>query len=408
MNTLVKRQTLFALLLGLLMSLAAPLSWAQEADSEVVSKGNNFGSTVKEIFLQGSIDGNSMFMVLGFEDAKEIAGDAVRNAVDIENLRDIRRDVQEAGSDVVQGLWNSEHEGDMVDAVQSGARFTSEQAKKILSSPLKSLAKIPGAYRTQFQQARRAYYETDNQILASAQYAGLAVWANVQGAYYLVIEAPIRMATHLLGTVIGVPGAVAIRAAGIALNLTIDAIGLTFKIGGHLLQAVANAAIGVASLVYSGVSTGIAIAATSVAAGAVGAAHGIAWLVSAPVKGWNGTYIKLVIEKEDRTLDEVTKLLSEDDISILSVLGVELDDVIVTGDEFKKEIKMLKVFGSKLKTAAQIKITRKSGKYEIKAHLANRLIKQLRSDSGSDMGRREFKRHAKAEFQAMILKKLSK
>tara|TARA_R110000868_G_scaffold61524_6_gene187022 strand:+ start:2635 stop:3861 length:1227 start_codon:yes stop_codon:yes gene_type:complete len=406
MNTLIKKQTLFSLLLGMLLTTLAPIALAQESDSDVTSKGSRFGNTVREIFMQGSIDGNHMFMVLGFEDAAEIAGDAARNAIDIENLRDIRRDVQEAGSDVVQGLWNSDHDGDMVDAVRAGARFSSSQAKKILANPLKSLKKIPGAYKTQFQHAREAYYETDNQILASVQYAGHAVWANVEGAYYLVIEAPIRMATHLLGAVIGVPGTVALQAAGIALRFTIDAIGLTFKIGGHLLKTVANVAVGVASLVYSGVSTGVAIAATSIAAGTVGAINGIGWLISAPVKIWNGTYIKLQIEKKDRTLEEVTKLLSEDDISILSVLGVRLDDVIVSGDEFKKEIKMLKVFGSKLKTAATIKIARKSGKFEVKANLANRLIKELRQSDDGDLSRREFKKHAKAEFEAMILKKL--
>ena len=407
MNTLIKRQTLFSLLLGMLLTALTPMAFAQESDSDVTSNGSRFGNTIREIFMQGSIDGNNMFMVLGFEDASKIAGDAIKNAIDIENLRDIRRDVQEAGTDVVQGLWNSDHDGDMVDALRAGAGFTSSQAKKILANPLKSLKKIPGAYKTQMQHARRAYYETDNQILASVQYAGHAVWANVEGAYYLVIEAPIRMATHMLGAVIGVPGAVALQAAGIALRFSIDAIGLTFKIGGHLLKTVANVAYGVASLVYSGVSTGIAIAATSIAAGTVGAVNGIGWLISAPVKIWNGTYLKIQVEKDGRSLEQITKLLSEDDVSILSVLGVRLDDVIVSGDEFKQEIKMMKVFGSKLKTAAVIKIARKSGKYEIKANLTNRLIKELRANSDDDLSRREFKKEAKAEFQAMILKKLA-
>ncbi len=397
--------TIFALILGLLFT--TNFAWAQDSDSDVTSRGQSFGNTVKEIFMQGSIDGNNMFLVLGFDQATDIAGDAIKNAIDIENLRDIRRDAQETGADVVRGLWNSEHDGDMVEAVTAGARFSSSQAKKILANPLKSLAKIPQAYKTQLQQARRSYYETDNQILASVQYAGHAVWANVEGAYYLVIEAPIRMATHLLGAAIGVPGAIALQAAGMALRFTIDAIGLTFKIGGQLIKTVANAAVAVASLVYSGVSTGVAIAATTVAAGAVGAANGIAWIVSAPIKAWNGTYVKLQIEKNDRSLEDITKLLSEDDISILSVLGVELDDVIVTGNDFKKEIKMLKTFGSKLKTAAVIKVERRSGKYEIKAHLKSRLIKALREEDDQDRGRREFKRHAKTELMAMIIKKLS-
>ena len=401
----IKLNTILALVLSFLF--VSNSAWSQDSDSDVTSKGRTFGNTVKEIFMQGSIDGNSMFMVLGFERASEIAGNAARNAIDIENLRDIRRDAQDAGGDVVRGLWNSEHDGDMVDAVSSGARFSSSQAKKILANPLKSLAKIPNAYKTQFQHAREAYYETDNQILASVQYAGHAVWANVEGAYYLVVEAPIRMVTHLLGAAIGVPGAVALQAAGIALRFTVDAIGLTFKIGGQLIRTVANAAVGIASLVYSGVSTGVAIAATSIAAGAVGAVNGVAWLVSAPIKAWNGTYIKLQVERNDRSLDQITSLLSEDDISILSILDVELDDVVVTGDEFKKEIKMLKAFGSKLKTAAIIKIERRSGKYQIKAHLKSRLIKLLRKEDDQDMGRREFKRHAKAEFEAMIIKKLA-
>lgn len=405
MNTLMRTNTLIALLLGLLISAFAQVSIAQ--DSDIESGNRTYSNTVREIFLQGSLDGNNMFMVLGFEDAARIAGNALENAIDIENLRDIRRDVTEAGVDIVQGLWNREHEGDMVDAVGNGARFSSSQARKILANPLKSLKKIPQAYRTQLQNARAAYYETDNQILASVKYAGLAVWANVEGSYYLVIEAPVRMATHLLGTVVGVPGAVALQTAGMALRLSIDAIGLTIKLGGHLLKAVANAAVGVAALLYSGVSTGVAIAATTVAAGTVGAINGIGWLVSAPFKAWNGTHIKLSIAQNDRTLDEVTRRLSEDDIQILSVLGVELDDVVVEGDEFKTKITMYKVFGSKLKEAAEIKISRKAGKFEIKAHLKSRLIKELRKQTSDDMSRREFKKHAKAEFQAMILKKLA-
>lgn len=404
MNTLIRTNALIVLLLGFILSALAP-SWAQ--DSEVSKDKKSYADAVKEIFVQGSLDGNSLFMVLGFSDAVKIAGDSINHAIDIENLRDIRRDVVEAGSDVVQGLWNADHNGDMVDAVQNGAQFSSSQAKKILANPLRSLKKIPAAYRAQFQDARSAYYETDNQILASVKYAGLAVWANVEGAYYLVIEAPIRMATHIVGAAIGVPGAVAIQAAGIALRLSVDAIGLTLKIGGHLLKSVISAVYGVSALAYSGISTGVAITATTVTAGAIGVVNGAKWLVTAPFKAWNGTHIKLVIEPNDRTLDEVTKLLSEDDISILSILGVELDDVVVTGDKFKSEIKMLKVFGSKLRTAAVIKIARKNGKFEVKANLSNRLLKELRQQDDSDMGRRQFRKSAKNEFMAMIIKKLA-
>ncbi len=401
----IKLNTILALVLSIFF--VSNSAWSQENDSEVTSRGRVFGNTVKEIFMQGSIDGKNLFMVLGFERASEIVANAASNAIDIENLRDIRRDTTDATGDIVRGLWNSDHENDMVDAFSSGARFSSSQAKKILANPLKSLAKIPNAYKTQFQHARQSYYETDNQILASVQYAGHAVWANVEGAYYLVIEAPIRMVTHLLGTAVGVPGAIALQATGIALKFSIDAIGLTFKIGGQLIRTVTNVAVGVIALGYSGISTGVAIAATSIAAGAVGAANGVAWLVSAPIKAWNGTYIKLQVEKKDRTLEDITTILTEDDISILSVLGVQLDDVIVSGDEFEKEIKMLKVFGNKLKTAAIIKIERRSGKFQIKAHLKSRLIKLLRDEDNQDMGRRQFKRNAKEEFEALILKKLT-
>src|SRR5690606_11055736 len=169
MNLVMKKTTLSGIILAFLLSLIAPV---MAQDSDVENKGLTYGNAVKEIFLQGSLDGNNLFMVLGFSDAKRIAGNALENAIDIENLRDIRRDVTEAGQDVVQSLWNRDHEGDMVDAIQSGAEFSSSQAKKILSNPLKSLKKIPAAYRAQFQDAREAYYETDNQILASVKYAG--------------------------------------------------------------------------------------------------------------------------------------------------------------------------------------------------------------------------------------------
>jgi hypothetical protein len=406
-NTLRYTQTLVALLFSLILTLLTP-AFAQEAQQESQAQvgTNKFGETVNEIFMQGSIDGNNMFLVLGFKDALEIAGDSLKNAVDIENLRDIRRDAVEAGRDVVQGLWNQNHDGDMVEAARAGAQFSSSQAKKILANPLKSLAKIPNAYRTQFQSARAAYYETDNQILASVKYAGLAVWANVEGAYYLVIEAPIRMATHLLGTAIGIPGAIALQATVVAFNLTVDAIGLTLKITGRLLKAVANTAVAIGALAYSGISTGVAIAATTVAAGAVGAANGVAWLVSAPFKSWNGTHVTLKVPQAQLSLEEATAKLAEDDLATLSALGIELDDVEVKGNDFKKEIRLLKVFNKKLKVAAVIKLQRKNNNVEIKAHLKNRLIKLMHQEQ-DEMNRRQTRRDAKAELHALILKKLA-
>ncbi len=400
-------QTIIALLLGLLLSMLAPSLHAQERDSSLETTHSTYGDAVTEILLQGSLDGKSMFMVLGFNDAKRYAGESLRNAIDIENLRDISADIKEANDDVVQGLWNRQHEGDMVDAARRGARHTSAHARKILASPLKSLSKIPQSYRANFADAREVYYETDNQVLASMKYAGVAVWAHVEGAYYLVIEAPIRFATHLVGTVIGVPGSLAIQAAKITLNVTVDAIGISLKITGHLINAVAHTAAAIITMAYSGISTGVAIAATTVASAAVASAHGVAWLVSAPVKGWNGTHVKLTISQDQLSLEEAVNLLTQDDTQTLSALGVELDDVLVKGNDFKKEIRFLKIFNNKLKVAAVIKIKRKSGQLEITGHLKNRLIKDIHARLHDDLTRRQVRRESKSNLLAVIMKKLN-
>lgn len=408
MTTLRSTQTLIVLLLGVLLSLFTPVLRAQdeiESDSEAQVENQSYGDAVKEIFMQGSLDGNSMFLVLGFEDASAFAKKALKNAVDIENLRDIRRDIDEAALSVRGGAWNNQHEGDIVGAYDAGLSFSSKHAKKILSSPLKSLANIPKSYRANFELARAAYYETDNQVLASVKYAGIAVWANVEGAYYLVIEAPIKFATNLVATTLGVPLAVVGHAAIVTMKLAIDTLKISIKIAGHLMKSVLSGAAAVVTMAYSGISTGVAIIATSAAAGAVAAVNGIKWLVTTPFKAWNGTHIKLSIEPEQLSLDQAVELLSEDDVNTLNPLGVELDDVVIKGNQFKKEITFYKIFDNKLKSVAEIKLKRKNGKIEISGYLKNRLIKQLYEND--ELTRREERRNAKADFLTLILKKLN-
>ena len=66
----------------------------------------------------------------------------------------------------------------------------------IFSKPWDSLKKIPESYREDFDLAAEAYHKSDSRVAGAVKYSGIAVWANIKGAYYLVIEAPVKMVAN--------------------------------------------------------------------------------------------------------------------------------------------------------------------------------------------------------------------
>ncbi|MGK5089373.1 hypothetical protein WDW86_17620 [Bdellovibrionota bacterium FG-2] len=100
-----------------------------------VDISSNVLETAGEVFFKGSIDGKSMFMVLGMKDAKDAIKEIKDWAIDEKDLADIGND------------FNDEHHiGDFKDTVGEGVDRSKEAAEHLLSAPWKSLKKIPKAY----------------------------------------------------------------------------------------------------------------------------------------------------------------------------------------------------------------------------------------------------------------------
>src|SRR5690606_32700705 len=112
-------KSLFMAMLALVLSFG--MNNTARADIEL-------GKALKEIFVKGSLDGDKLFMVLGMEKAREIAGNAMGHAVDIEELKDWSSDSARMIQNGAHRLWNSEHNGDVVDHVGDAARLSVETA----------------------------------------------------------------------------------------------------------------------------------------------------------------------------------------------------------------------------------------------------------------------------------------
>jgi hypothetical protein len=189
------------------------------------------------------------------------------------DARDIRDEPTEAGRDLVE----------IDDALQAGAEFSKkmainlkDQLPNVVRAPGKSLKKIPGAYRVNFDRARDAYYSTRSPAVGGLKYAGWAAWANIQGAYYLVIEAPVITvgevlwtAGHATLTALGVPGALLFHGLEIAWDPTSAALRTVWAGTRIALEATAGVIASVATLSYSVLSSGTAVALAGITAGGI-------------------------------------------------------------------------------------------------------------------------------------------
>ena len=258
--------------------------------------------TVKEVFLKGSIDGDSMFMVLGMQDGFEYSKEVMKDAIDMKDLADIGDDLKEVGEDV-------------------------KEFDQVLKSPWKSIRKIPNAYKVDFERAQTAYYNTDGQISGVLKYSGWAVWANVRGSYYLVVEAPVVMASQALYRT----GAVGWDITQAGLKITWNAIKPAF---GVLWSATV--------MTYATISSSIATTATLVTAGGVAVYKGGKWLlVSLPNKFFKP-------------------------VSVTIATNVDLNDQIEVAEKLKQLLSNSSdIFG--LEVTSNAKIKKFSSDFEIKA-----------------------------------------
>lgn len=239
--------------------------------------------SLKEVIMKGSIDGDNVVMVYGLADSWDDMKHLSKNSLDKDDFINLGELINTKDN----SYGDSGYVDDYVDSAQRGfdwsktsAKFTKKSFKKMFTRPWKSLKKIPRSYKVNFENAKKAYYDSNNVLAGTVKYAGWAVYAQIEGMYYLVVEAPAIVAYSAIQTAVGVVGTVLSIPASILLQ--------TARIAGQATWiAVKFVAMNVASLAagtYSVLSTGVASAITVLAAGGIALYKGAKFVVSSPRK----------------------------------------------------------------------------------------------------------------------------
>ncbi|OFZ20018.1 MAG: hypothetical protein A2X94_11700 [Bdellovibrionales bacterium GWB1_55_8] len=249
--------------------------------------------TIKEVFLKGSIDGKNLFMVLGVEDALKINKEIAKWAVDADDLKELRDHV-----------YNKDHHNDAYDRVSGAGEFSKEMAPHILQAPWRTLKEIPKSYRVNFDRAQRGYLQAKNPVSGVLKYSGWAVWANIQGAYYLVIEAPVEFVGATVLTVGAVPAAMTWQLIVTAQDLTV----ITLKIAAGLVAVTAVEAYALLSSVTATTFTVIATTGVAIYKGTKWLIFGFGHGSRFPVRVRQATGLSL--EEHQRVADATAKTLA--------------------------------------------------------------------------------------------------
>ncbi len=315
--------------------------------------------TVKEVFLKGSIDGDSMFMVLGTADGFKMSKDMMKDAINMEDLTKL---------------------GDEIDDVKDAAKGF----QNVLKKPWKSLKKIPKAYKVDLQKAQDAYYSADTQISGVLKYSGWAVWAQVEGAYYLVIEAPVVMAAQTIGHSV----AVAWEITALSLRVTWDVIKPAFAF-------IASTAV----MTYATLSSGIATTATLIAAGGVAAFKGGKWLiVEMPSKLFKPVSVEIAT---NYNYDEQEKLAEKVKSFLENHGDVFGDKVSVESDVKKYKSDFSITFEKNGMNAFELRTVIKNKKVDLKLEVKRAYLKAMRAENPS-LGRKEVKEKLMNEMKEIL------
>jgi hypothetical protein len=347
---------IFILILMLMTQMTA---WSQ------TSTPTSTIDTVKEVFLKGSIDGDSMFMVLGTADGYKISKEMMKDAINMNDLSDLGEDVKKIGK-AAKGF------------------------KEVISEPWKSLKEIPKAYKVDFEKAREAYYSADNQIAGVLKYSGWAIWAQVDGAYYLVIEAPVVMAYQTVAHSLSVAWKVTGLGIKVTWNVIKPAVGL-----------IASAAV----MTYATVSSSIATTATLIAAGGVATFKGGKWLlVTLPRKLLKPASAQIVTSYN---YEDQMKLAEK-----MKIILTQAEDIFGQATEMESELNTYKSeFSIKLKNgnlnAYELRTMIKNKKVEIKIEATRAYFKQLRSEY-TELSRKEAKEKLVEEMTTILDKIITK
>tara|TARA_R110002072_G_scaffold64203_5_gene159761 strand:+ start:103891 stop:105090 length:1200 start_codon:yes stop_codon:yes gene_type:complete len=387
-------------LLLLILSFTPVSSFAQ-------GENDTFGKTIKEIFIKGSIDDNKLFLVLGLDKGSKVFKNGIKEAIDIERLARIGGDIAEDAGETGRLFYNKEHNGDLVDAVGAGVEFSIDRSKDIIAAPFKSLKKIPGAFSVSMQDAREAYYESENQMGGTLKYAGHAVWASTKVGYYLVIEAPVVAVANMAAAVLGTPIAAGLKLSQIGIKVVLDGAKYTLDLGYHALKGIVNGVAALTSLSYSLVSTTVAVTATTVAAGTVAIFTGVKWILTKPLSLLNPARATIKTEKTseefEKVVDSIINMAGESDE--LRELGVNSGFTKVKGNNVSKTITLFSNSFGKTKKAMTIKVKVKKGKVVISAVMKAKHSRKLykASDVKEEISKRDFRKEIGQKISSILI-----
>lgn len=293
------------------LSMLSAVAQDKGQDSDNVQK--DVSQTIKEVFVKGSIDGKSLFLVYGMGDAINDSKELFEDAIELEDLKDIGVDAKEDLQTMGQRIYskNDDSHLDYADIIHDAPEVykdsmneAGKHAEQIIAAPWKSLKKIPESHKLTMEQAQDAYHSSDSKIGGALKYSGLAVWAKVKGSYYLIIEAPVESAAQILATtgcaawsVLYAPGHIAIHTVGLVAGEAAQLVGTAFKITWQGIKFT-GATVGSAVMTsYGLVSSSVATAVTLAAAGGLLAYQGGRWItVELPSRFFRPVTVKQATE----------------------------------------------------------------------------------------------------------------
>ncbi|GEM_PF-3467207 len=356
------------------------------ANAQAENGDGNVADAVGEIFVKGSIDGKSLFMVYGFKDSIRDIKSLARNSVKMDEL-----------VDVGQAFYDEGHDEDYIGAVKDGAKATGEMAKSTAKSakdianyPWKSLKRMKKSYEVSFDNAKDSYYHSNSQVTGAVKYAGHAIWANVKGAYYLVVEVPVVTAAAIGATVVKGAATVLTVPAAVVLQ-TLKVAWRVMKVG---IRFVFNSASIVIGGAYSAVSTTAAATVTVVAAGGLAVFQGLKWTVSLPGLLFSPVNISHKTALDVDQQEEFAKKVED----ILTTSLVLTEDLALVDSKITKYSSKFKL-GRNGKEEVTIKISVVKKKIQIAASATRKFVKSLRAEGVS---KKENKENVKEILQTLV------
>lgn len=347
--------------------------------------------SLKEVILKGSIDGDNVVMVYGLADSWEDMKDLTKNSLKKDDFIDLGSLVHTEGNSYQDSGYVDDYADSMqrgFDWTKSSAKFTKKSFKNMFTRPWKSLKKIPKSYKVNFENASEAYYNSNNALAGAVKYTGWALYAQLEGAYYLVIETPAVVAYSAVQTTIG--------AVGTLISIPVSVVLQTLRVAGQTTWiAVKFVAMNVASLAagtYSVISTGVASTITVLAAGGIALYKGTKFVLSAPAR-----LLKPVVEKleTDFTFDEQEEIAKKilDNLNTINT-GLDLNDYIINKFNSKFEL------NSEDKKSIILKISVVSKKLVITAQATRKYLKQIKKEN--DLNTKEAKELIKKELKELL------